>query len=517
VATTGVDQAIIWKDHVATSDDHQGASALPATAVSVQRVVTKGQSAGEGEAELAAVAESAMARVVHDTSLPVVSSRGGAGSASAEAAEQPQLGKPTLGVPLGQAPLTRQPSPMSERVSGPAEPAVQRVEFLAAQLAPARRGSESSRPQSQVASETPTSPPAPAAWMLPATASTAQRLPSQDGEHVSNSPARHLLAVSRGATQVEARQVEASEIAAPQVVHAASVQRLESLDPAASTQAVDPEFTEPQQTQANRSTWEVHLFAGDRPGLPPAADAPTVPAVGQLPAGQSVADVPTAGAVADLPTGRVVGGVPTAPAVSEVPLGPAVVPEPWTTSTGIGAGAQTHDHSLPTVSRLAADARATYQTSGSGGSNPRIAVGPPLTVQRVAALGAQSSGQVSSPLVASRELAPSWAPNESGNGGEMSFASIFGAADGGESASTAEEGFTTVQLLSADESSASSLEPASDTSSAPPAVPAPPPPPAGTPSADLDEMARRLYEPLSARLKAELWLDRERAGVMSDG
>jgi hypothetical protein len=29
-------------------------------------------------------------------------------------------------------------------------------------------------------------------------------------------------------------------------------------------------------------------------------------------------------------------------------------------------------------------------------------------------------------------------------------------------------------------------------------------------------MARRLYEPLSARLRAEFWLDRERAGVMSD-
>ena len=30
--------------------------------------------------------------------------------------------------------------------------------------------------------------------------------------------------------------------------------------------------------------------------------------------------------------------------------------------------------------------------------------------------------------------------------------------------------------------------------------------------ADLDELARRLYDPLSARLRAELWLDRERTG-----
>jgi hypothetical protein len=38
---------------------------------------------------------------------------------------------------------------------------------------------------------------------------------------------------------------------------------------------------------------------------------------------------------------------------------------------------------------------------------------------------------------------------------------------------------------------------------------------AGAP-ADLDELARRLFDPLSARLRAELRLDRERAGVHTD-
>ncbi|WP_344809070.1 hypothetical protein [Microlunatus ginsengisoli] len=33
---------------------------------------------------------------------------------------------------------------------------------------------------------------------------------------------------------------------------------------------------------------------------------------------------------------------------------------------------------------------------------------------------------------------------------------------------------------------------------------------------DIEEMARRLYEPLSARLRAELWQDRERAGLLTD-
>jgi len=102
----------------------------------------------------------------------------------------------------------------------------------------------------------------------------------------------------------------------------------------------------------------------------------------------------------------------------------------------------------------------------------------------------------------------------------MSFATMFGSAPGTQSAETAttatdgfaqDDGYTSVQLQSADAAPAS--EPAA-------AVPAPSaaatPAGAATPPTDLDEMARRLYEPLSARLRAELWLDRERAGVMSD-
>ena len=61
--------------------------------------------------------------------------------------------------------------------------------------------------------------------------------------------------------------------------------------------------------------------------------------------------------------------------------------------------------------------------------------------------------------------------------------------------------------------------------SAPPAAPAAvsapgAPGPAAGPAAalptDLDELARRLFDPLSARLRAELWLDRERAGLSMD-
>jgi hypothetical protein len=78
---------------------------------------------------------------------------------------------------------------------------------------------------------------------------------------------------------------------------------------------------------------------------------------------------------------------------------------------------------------------------------------------------------------------------------------------------TAETIDTSTSAPTADASTQTSAAPGPGTSliSASPPVAAPGPP------TDLDEMARRLYEPLVARLRAELWLDRERAGVFGDG
>ncbi len=67
------------------------------------------------------------------------------------------------------------------------------------------------------------------------------------------------------------------------------------------------------------------------------------------------------------------------------------------------------------------------------------------------------------------------------------------------------------------------VQPAAD----PPAVGTRPPAPSAAPAgpagpaaplsgAELEEMARRLYEPLSARLRTELWQDRERSGLLTD-
>jgi hypothetical protein len=57
--------------------------------------------------------------------------------------------------------------------------------------------------------------------------------------------------------------------------------------------------------------------------------------------------------------------------------------------------------------------------------------------------------------------------------------------------------------------------------SVPAAAQAPSPPsqpaPAGlTPGGDVEELVNKLYDPLAARLRAEFWLDRERAGVLMD-
>lgn len=97
----------------------------------------------------------------------------------------------------------------------------------------------------------------------------------------------------------------------------------------------------------------------------------------------------------------------------------------------------------------------------------------------------------------------------------VSFAAMFGAG----AAEAAADGYTSVQLSPEDAAPAPA-----DATPVPAPAPAPGPAPApelttapaGAAPTDLDEMARRLFEPLSARIRAELWLDRERSGMVSD-
>ena len=112
----------------------------------------------------------------------------------------------------------------------------------------------------------------------------------------------------------------------------------------------------------------------------------------------------------------------------------------------------------------------------------------------------------------------------------MSFASMF-SATAAEDHPAGADGFTSVQLqragaerdvsLQAEASAPAVAPPPEAPSSTPPitadaTAPIPAVGNASEPKDDLDEMARRLFEPLSARLRAELWLDRERAGLIAD-
>ena len=91
-------------------------------------------------------------------------------------------------------------------------------------------------------------------------------------------------------------------------------------------------------------------------------------------------------------------------------------------------------------------------------------------------------------------------------------------------AQSAAEG-ATVQRLGTAPDTATSVTPSVETtvqtvqssdSPAPTASPAPEAAPATPTAEQLEEMARRLYEPMASRIRAELWQDRERAGLLTD-
>ena len=139
---------------------------------------------------------------------------------------------------------------------------------------------------------------------------------------------------------------------------------------------------------------------------------------------------------------------------------------------------------------------------------------------------------VAGPVGYASALPPIAIPSTTGPA--RSFAAMFATASGEQPAAEAEEhpGYTTIQLQTDAEPAATSPPPGEPTTvpateppvetaapapaTAPAASPGGAPPTAGAAAAELDEMARRLFEPLSARLRAELWLDRERAGLVTD-
>ena len=473
-AATGDHNAPSRDDHAGSNDDdhpvahdHPAQADLSAPAVPMQRLASEERSAvaAESEANPAANAESVSNPAAEaesevnpaaEAEPPVVVPS----PASASEISLPVVSRrsetPTLGIRLAQSPLSLQRAPLTERVSPPTEPPIQRVEFVTPHLAPAHR-TEAAAPgpfqaPSPVSTPEASTRPTPAPIAPP----SVQRLTSQDGKKGSNPPVRHSPAVSRRETQVR------------EVVAELPVQQVGSIEPVVAQRLTSAELS----LRPEIATPEVNV---------PAVEGPVRP---------TSTGVSPEGPAAEAPAG---------PTVQEVPVGPAVIPEPWTSVTDTPAApasaAPPSHRSLPSVSRLAVDGPA-YPFTRPARTSPAVAVGSSIP-----------------------RVTPYATPSQSRSGRAMSFTSMFSsAADETEAGSLAEDGFTSVQLQSAGEAPPPASEPATDTSAAPP-VTTPVLPPAaggGASPVDLDEMARRLYEPLTARLRAELWLDRERAGVTGD-
>jgi hypothetical protein len=483
------DHVVAGDDHVVAGDDHvpapvdqvdgpdgHAAPSVAAASLPIQRVAAQRPLPVGREAEMPVVVPAAPTSTVRDSSLPVVSRHVDTASNSgmrpgpvSAMRPEPVEGRastvqrhiaassdaPTLGLPLTQVPLTvERAALMTERVPTPAEPTVQRVEFLTPhvvrvpQPGPALVADSFSTPVPEPAPQ-PTTPefapqpttPAPA----PITATPAvQRLLSRDGKPGPNAPSAPSSTISRRETVAEDVAVERP------------VQRLESLPalaPAAAAFAFS-EVTPPPERSSASPMWHM-----DAP--------PTGPAVTEL-ATRSPDDYP--------------------------PLGPAVIPEPLTVAAEVSVPTRTTPTSHPAM--------------------PTIAIGPSIPIQRSAAISAPSGMRTASPLIVPHQSREEAASTEAPASDRMSFAAMFASVTTSDSGSPAEDGFTSVQLQSAGDSAPPAESPA--TSSTPPTTSTAPPPATAGASGDLDELARRLYEPLTARLRAELWLDRERAGVTSD-
>ena len=164
----------------------------------------------------------------------------------------------------------------------------------------------------------------------------------------------------------------------------------------------------------------------------------------------------------------------------------------------------TAERSLPTAGT------ATYQR---GGEPPAPMVSPSLPesdpvpmIQR--RLDAPSPGTAVTPPTSAEP--PAMAVSSRSVGLAEMFAMAAAQSSAGDPTIQRSSAETEVQLAAAD---APAAAPASVSSTAPAGPVGPAAPMSG---AELEEMARRLYEPLTARLRAELWQDRERSGLLTD-
>lgn len=208
-------------------------------------------------------------------------------------------------------------------------------------------------------------------------------------------------------------------------------------------------------------------------------------------------------------------GQPTGPI--DGPLGAAVPVEPWAppAAPSLPPDSQRLGGTTRVASPIAHVQRRVAAPS-SPDNPPEPIVRSPRAPSSLTPTAAQP------PLVVARQVAAPRSPERGPRPGEgMSFASMFSAAGLGGADVDADPGTAPIGVQRQTEDSGATTTAAgssvsTDVASEPAPAPAAAPPPAAGSAVNMDEMARRLYEPLAARLREELWLDRERAGLIGD-
>ncbi|MFT4216073.1 MAG: hypothetical protein QM619_02670 [Micropruina sp.] len=252
----------------------------------------------------------------------------------------------------------------------------------------------------------------------------------------------------------------------------------------------------------------------------------------------SISDVPvaphgvSAGAQVELPVSRsaVSSGISTG-SISDVPVMPVGISTGSIGDVPVGlSGISTSSISERTTAQVAPPIVAVQRRSAStistpAASTPAVSALPvpafsepavPDAVQRVSAAPATVSPQPPLTLVRPASVRT---PGEGQRLGEgMSFVSMFADfADQSPMEASVQRETTEDAPAAAEPAPAESAPPdAAASAAAPAAAAAAVGAASGAAGGNVDELARRLYEPLAARLREELWLDRERAGWLTD-
>lgn len=414
---------------------------------------------------------------------------------------------PTLGARLASSPLGTPSEPLGLPVGTPGDPPVQRITYLPSHPAARPSAPSSSSPRSLAGGA---NNPAGAQAQLP-TVQPLRELPSVPLAESAATTSRRSL----GTVTVPAHR---GVVGSPGHIEPEPVSALTAASTESGGNRTWPEVVVSRFQEHDHSATDV-----DQPGF---TEVPLVvagsfarPSVGS--SHESTMDHPTShdedvpsSATVDPPewTGVTDSASPVTPPES---LGPAVPVEPWTSAAS--------DLTPPAGFAAQRSAPITAVQRQVVGANSATPWTDPTLPRPRGAEAAPANAVHGPPLMVSRRAAANQSLGIGPRAGEgMSFERMFSGAVPVPTVAASDTGnvHSTVQREPVDSgptSSDPSLSAATESMpAAAAALPGGPGPAGGEAGANLDEMARRLYEPLAARLREELWLDRERAGLMSD-